>query len=507
MQKLRARKASITPSNLQKAIDSDPSTLTHTNIQPAPPPLSDTSSNEPSITSSTSSTPKTDAVEPLNTSSTDTPPSIYSLNNNHRPDSKRLQLGMMGIGGHGASPDNIGWTGEWPDFYGSQQQSSPTQLQPSSQSQSSCCQPKPSSCCSKEKPSQTSMPPLTNQGSRCNNSQLDMPFDVSMDIANPFVTPHLPIDQFLFSDSISGFGHQSNTPFVTPLPVNEHLSRGFDHNCHCGDTCACIGCATHPQNNSTLQYVRYHNELAMRMQQPPIHLNNQYQQAMGYTSDLSLPNGMQQNQLYGQVMHMHTPGPNFALPYSGSAPWALINPAANLHQTSLGELEEFQPTRRVDNMSYSDHHNNTLTTQLPNGTHSSTSQALLHADTKQEPLQQDSSTPTSFATPEARCVTLEAESADDDESISTLSPSSFLQLTVTLDGCNDGACRCGDGCQCDGCAVHRGHDVVETMSPLEPDTTAVADVLQEPEAKNFGRAAGELGAEWTARTFAADVPG
>ena len=492
---------------MQKAIDSDPSALTHTNIQPAPPPSSDTSSNEPSITSSTSSTPKTDALEPHNVSSTETPPSVYSLNNNPSPESKRLQLGMMGIGGHGASPDIIGWTGEWPDVYGNQHQSSPTQLQEPSHPQSCCCQPKPSSCCSKEKSSQTSMPPPANQGSCCNNSQFEMPLDVGMDIANQFVAPHLPIDQFLFSNPVSGFGHQSTTPFVTPTPVQEHLSRGFDHNCHCGDACACIGCATHPQNSSTIQYVRYHNELAMRMQQSPINLNNQYQQPVGYTNGLSLANGMQQNQLFGQFTHMHTPEPSFALPYSGSAPWGLTNPAASVHQTSLGELENFHPTRRMDNVSYSSQHNNPPIIHLSNRTHSSTTQTLPHPEKKQEPLQQDPSTPTPFATTETRHVTLEVESADDDESISTLSPSSFLQLTVTLGGCSEDACRCGDGCQCDGCTIHRGHDGIETMSPREPDVTAVNDLLPKAEPKDAERVTGEFGTEWTSRSFAADVLG
>ena len=62
--------------------------------------------------------------------------------------------------------------------------------------------------------------------------------------------------------SSNGFGH-STTPQTVPdsaAGFTQTVPSAFDgspkHNCDCGDECQCLGCATHPFNNTTKEHVR-----------------------------------------------------------------------------------------------------------------------------------------------------------------------------------------------------------------------------------------------------------
>lgn len=58
------------------------------------------------------------------------------------------------------------------------------------------------------------------------------------------------------------FGQQIPTtygmPAPTPLSVPDasNMASWTSHQCNCGDTCQCVGCATHPYNDATQTYVR-----------------------------------------------------------------------------------------------------------------------------------------------------------------------------------------------------------------------------------------------------------
>lgn len=478
VQKLKARKPSVTPGNLQKVIDNDPTVLSAPNFEPTPSAPSETSSNGPSISSSTSSTPRTHPIDSRDARSTVTPLSMRSTQDDRRPGSRGLQLGMMGVGGYGASSDVIGWSGEWPDLYG-RQQGGPPQSQ-ASESSSSCCSPP------RQRPSNIQQ--QAGQSSCCNPQQIGLPFDADSSAVNPFAPfSDMPMDRSTLPDA--GFSDQLNAHFASHIHDAGQLSNGFDrHQCHCGDSCACIGCAMHPQNRTTIEYVRYHNELAMRAQQEqsrlsmptyPPHTIPYTLNFMGQMNGIPVPYNVHQSHLQPRFSPMHTPDPAYAMAYSGSAPWAFTHPASHPHHTPSAELENFHlysvPGFGQGEGTNGGNHNH-QTFQTPPQPKSRPPQPKLKLSDKQWSTTQ---TPADAEVniPEIHRAVAEADSPEDDESTSTLSPSSFLPLSVTLDGCDEGACHCGDGCECPGCLVHRGHD--------EPGDTTTKTTEKEAEMMNL----------------------
>ncbi|KAF5628545.1 copper-activated transcription factor [Fusarium tjaetaba] len=55
----------------------------------------------------------------------------------------------------------------------------------------------------------------------------------------------------------SPFGMHGATPFPSPTaPQTPHSATGTSHQCSCGASCECVGCAAHPYNEATQNYVR-----------------------------------------------------------------------------------------------------------------------------------------------------------------------------------------------------------------------------------------------------------
>ncbi|EWZ39925.1 hypothetical protein FOCG_09433 [Fusarium oxysporum f. sp. radicis-lycopersici 26381] len=55
----------------------------------------------------------------------------------------------------------------------------------------------------------------------------------------------------------SPFGMHGATPFPAPTaPQTPHSATGTSHQCSCGASCECVGCAAHPYNEATQNYVR-----------------------------------------------------------------------------------------------------------------------------------------------------------------------------------------------------------------------------------------------------------
>ncbi|KAI9685803.1 MAG: hypothetical protein M1820_010733 [Bogoriella megaspora] len=77
------------------------------------------------------------------------------------------------------------------------------------------------------------------------NTRLAEPFDFLETGYNSKLDPRLERDKQRI---------QAN---VLHDPANNGLdSNGFQHGCNCGPGCVCLGCAAHPQNATTLQYVK-----------------------------------------------------------------------------------------------------------------------------------------------------------------------------------------------------------------------------------------------------------
>lgn len=246
-------------------------------------------------------------------------------------------------------------------------------------------------------------------------------------------------------------GSQPPNGFQNNLP-------DFMHNCTCGDACACLGCAVHPRNETTLRHLQ---DVANFMIQDPFYAgpssppyNNdriQYQPAY------QLPGSTSANaertwaaskvgQPYQQQPTFKHPGATYPQDVNGSSFWHRSNgsSAGSVHATPSSELQQFsfqEPRNGAQR-----ENQNFQASQFSYQQASSYESSSIHN--------------AQFATPEPAPSTTAAETP-------TLSPSSFFWQQVELPGCDDesGACRCGDGCQCVGCLTHGGHDGVQLPQP------------------------------------------
>ncbi|KAB8289508.1 hypothetical protein EYC80_010668 [Monilinia laxa] len=133
--------------------------------------------------------------------------------------------------------------------------------------------PQPKSCCSSN-----------NEPARIQNSQMN----------TPSINPHVAQDGFPMNNAMysqylptvftypptygsyqnplqpsawrqgvrdMSYGHVQGQPPISPAPLpfgsNPQLAQNLDtvHTCGCGDGCQCVGCAAHPYNDATRQYV------------------------------------------------------------------------------------------------------------------------------------------------------------------------------------------------------------------------------------------------------------
>jgi hypothetical protein len=91
-----------------------------------------------------------------------------------------------------------------------------------------------------------------------------------------------PVQPYAWRQSIrnNDYGQpQAQVPAPGPLQFDAPLvpeTMDTIHTCNCGDTCQCIGCAAHPYNNATQEYVRS-AWASMNLEQPPneIYANGQ----------------------------------------------------------------------------------------------------------------------------------------------------------------------------------------------------------------------------------------
>jgi hypothetical protein len=79
----------------------------------------------------------------------------------------------------------------------------------------------------------------------------------------------LPDDSFLMYGSGQGLEYLDQLEkHCGCTSINPGLAQmansSAQHICQCGQSCACLGCATHPSNRTTTEYVRYHDGLLAR---------------------------------------------------------------------------------------------------------------------------------------------------------------------------------------------------------------------------------------------------
>lgn len=250
-------------------------------------------------------------------------------------------------------------------------------------------------------------------------------------------------------------------PSFHQFGLGPQLSEGFEnhlpdvmHNCTCGDACACLGCAVHPRNETTLRHLQ---EVTNFMIQDPFYANPssppyndehiQYQPAYpvpGSTTSAAERTWQvtKARQPYQQQSAFNHPRTTFPQEINGGSFWQPNNESSvgSVHATPTNELQHFGFQGPQNGRGAIQHNNQNLQAGQRPYQRSNT----YHSTTIPAPQ---------FATPEPASSTA-AETP-------TLSPSSFWWQQAELPGCDDASgCRCGDGCQCVGCLTHGGHDGV-----------------------------------------------
>lgn len=233
------------------------------------------------------------------------------------------------------------------------------------------------------------------------------------------------------------------SPHINTPPIGQHVP---EHNCHCGESCSCFGCAAHPNNATMMEYVRVMAHFqctgGFGGMVPPLYDMPTYPHQAGYGAET----GHRMN--YGSISQsIATPTPTqMTFPSSMDMP-AEQNQSMPMH----GNWQ--QPISAIPNLSQAPFLSNIDYT------------APAPATESQPPLK----TEETMSSPVA-----DSPSDNKDEDTPTLSPSSYFWNEMTLPGCSDasGTCQCGDGCACVGCLTHGGHTGERLDDMAAPEQTA-----------------------------------
>ncbi|QSZ30166.1 hypothetical protein DSL72_004686 [Monilinia vaccinii-corymbosi] len=163
---------------------------------------------------------------------------------------------------------------------------------------------KPSSCCSSDKKpattqnSQTNTPLMNPQmaqnGFPMNNSMYSHYSPTVFTYPATYGSYQNPLQPSAWRQGMRNmsYGHVQGQPSIPPAPLsfgsNPPLAQNLDtvHTCGCGDGCQCVGCAAHPYNDATRQYVLSAWE-SMRLE-PDMYSNGQVNGRMDGTGNAAL---------------------------------------------------------------------------------------------------------------------------------------------------------------------------------------------------------------------------
>jgi hypothetical protein len=504
VQKSKARKSvsNVNPSNVQRVIDGEPSNLSQQSSlrnESSTSASSDTSSNVPSLASSSSSTPRIDAVDMGNRSDSFQQMSSPPIKDEVKQ--PRLQLGMMGLDGFKQPPGELGWTDEWS---GLNAQPASAKLPGPMAAPSSCCQPQTipeepmeappqSSCCAPKATTPFTVPGAATHDRHHPNSQAmrqmsrnehhgfeNAPLDNTANFGMTYTEPFTFGPQSFGSvpQGLDFFGElEGREGCGSHIYVPEQLDSGnVGHNCHCGENCDCLGCATHPANRTTTEYVRYHNDLASRgyflpsrvhaplstiQQQSPYGMTST---SMQYTHPPSTSiNNVERGHFGSRFNQSYSPAPAYGVSNNDIPSWQLgsqipiLTPTNELQQFHINTSNAIPPSITPANQF-----------QFHDGFHSGHSHQFQVLEPQQPPPSNAigktaAKGPVTFELPQRKVRDTESvfdhDSPSTDDDTSTLSPSSFHIQQFNVPGCNDitGTCQCGEGCQCPGCLTHSGH--------------------------------------------------
>ncbi|ESZ91055.1 hypothetical protein SBOR_8549 [Sclerotinia borealis F-4128] len=133
--------------------------------------------------------------------------------------------------------------------------------------------PKSKSCCSsKNKPSMTQssetntplmQPQIPQNGFSMNNAMYSQYPPTVFTYPATYGSYQNPLQPSAWRQGVRdmSYGHIQGQPSISTAPLafgsNTPLSRNLEtvHTCGCGDGCQCVGCAAHPYNDATRQYV------------------------------------------------------------------------------------------------------------------------------------------------------------------------------------------------------------------------------------------------------------
>jgi hypothetical protein len=357
-------------------------------------------------------------------------------------DTPKLRLSMFGVGGYRAATDEIGWKGDWPDPNVTASEKPPVGLPPDSTPKSSCCGGGGGrKLAPKQAPSEAHRQPEETQQTRVQMAQRKLQESI---IQGPLgLLPHQRSNDALIQSWPTANGPQPViSPFQTPMdrsqpnlnfhpsPMSMHQNglNGDAHiTCSCGDSCACLGCAEHPTNETTINYVRdatahMLNFSTVFPSQNQFNMMNGHHCGSGQRSEFPPASfgPMYGNFSQGQFDGLQGVAPQGGMVNQQQAPMMNSMDPTMWHSMNMAGQPEGMRGSPKANGGVNGNANGS--THRPNGGE------------------------------------FEPDSANGfDEQ---LSPSLYSFGAFELHGCGEaqGACQCGSGCECVGCLTHTGHD-------------------------------------------------
>lgn len=208
-------------------------------------------------------------------------------------------------------------------------------------------------------------------------------------------------------------------PLVAPHLVSGAQVDSWAHSCNCGSGCDCLGCATHPFNRRTVEYVK----------------------------------GIQQfmeGDHYSHSRHNHS-----RVNFSQTLPQTQPQEAGfGNNQISTPPVHPTQPPSTIAADTFS----NVTATSSPAA-----------APTTPPASQEEHNTHQLSPTPSQDCESGTGGSPGGTDNGGALSPSGFFYVDYPFGTCaqTETGCKCGEGCTCVGCLTHGGHDGVGLEGNIE----------------------------------------
>lgn len=209
-------------------------------------------------------------------------------------------------------------------------------------------------------------------------------------------------------------GHVVMSPMVNSVPAD-----GWAHTCNCGSGCDCLGCATHPYNRRTMEYVQ------------------------GIQQFMEGDNGYSNSHSH---LHNHSRALSQQLPQTQPQQTGF----GSNGQTSSPPPHSHPPASPTDLLSSNGNGTPAQVSSVPccgkSGPHSQENQSNQNQQLS-PPSEQDDETGAD-GTPGGT------------DNGGELSPSNFIYVDYPLGACaqTEAGCKCGEGCTCVGCLTHGGHD-------------------------------------------------